>query len=75
MPTKCELKYCIIGNSAPIIFVLQLHKDMAAHGTVTSAGFFKILNGTVFTYGHSHSLKLGPGAEDAKIIAHFLGLV
>jgi hypothetical protein len=70
-----DRKYCILSSAFPILFIHPLHKDMAAHGTVTSAGFFKLVAGRVETYGHSHSLKLGPGPEDAKIIAHFLGLV
>jgi len=70
-----ETKYIIHNSVFPILFIHPLHKDMAAHGTVTSAGFFKLVSGRVEVYGHSHSLKLGPGPEDAKIIAHFLGLV
>lgn len=73
--THCELKYVMIGGVMPICFVAQKHKEMEAHGNITSAAFFKVSNGRIETYGKSVSLNLGPAPDDAKILEHFFGLV
>ena len=74
MPTKCELKYVMIEGSFPILFISQHHKSMKVHGNITSAAFWKVVNGKVETYGRSTSLDMGPQPDDARILEHFFGL-
>jgi hypothetical protein len=74
MPTKCEIKYVIINHTFPIVFILQQHSDMKVHGNITSAAFYKIVNGKVETYGRSTSLSIGPEPDDAYLLELFLGL-
>ncbi len=74
MPSNCEIKYVIVDYSFPIIFYIPFHVDMKPHGNITSAAYFKIVNGKVQTYGRSKSLNMTFDPDDAHIIEHFLGL-
>lgn len=71
-----QLKYIIIDHGFPVLFLDALqHKQITvAGGRVTSAGFFKIKDGQVTTYGESISLRLKPMEGDAEIINMMLGL-
>jgi hypothetical protein len=64
----------MIEGVFPILFISQQHKSMVAHGKITSAAFWKVMNGKVETYGRSTSLEMGPQPDDARILEHFLGL-
>jgi len=68
------IKYVIIDECCPMLFIAQNHKDMLKHGNITSAGFVTLANGTVTVYGKSHSLDMAPSRHDAHIIARALGL-
>lgn len=74
MSSHVELKYVIVDHAMPICFVSQHHKEMKAHGNITSAAFFKVTNGKIETYGKSVSLNMGPDPNDAIILSHFFGL-
>jgi hypothetical protein len=70
-----EIKYVMINDVLPVLFCGMNHKDMEAHGKITSAGFVDISrNGelSVVTYGESSTLKLGPKDTDAAVIKNFL---
>ena len=68
-----ETKYCIC-RGMPILFSAINHSDMECHGKIESAGFFRIVDGKVETYGRSESLKMTPDPIDNKLIELFLGL-
>lgn len=74
MPMSHDIKYVIINKTFPIIFVLEEHASMKVHGNITSAAFFKIVNGKVQTYGRSISLDMGSEDDDAYLIELFLGI-
>lgn len=62
-------KYIILDDCFPVLFTgAQEHGNVKAGRKVTSAGFWKVINGKVSTYGNSLSLKMSPGEFDAEII-------
>ena len=76
------MKYIMIDYSIPIIFTeAHQHSQFVGGGTITSAGFFKIvpvddgIGGTklvVETYGFSVSLKIYPDPIDAEVLEKHL---
>lgn len=72
--TFCERKFIMLDYTMPICFIVPKHKDMAVHGKITSAGFFKVVNGRIETYGKSESLNMTPHKDDAHILEHFFGI-
>lgn len=76
-----SMKYLILDEVKPIIFVAMSHDCVAAaHGGkdhVTGAGFIGFRPGDhkLHTYGDSHSLGIGPGKDDEYLINHYLGAV
>lgn len=73
-----QIKYVMINEAFPVLFVTQMHSDMKdLGGTITSAGFVRLAvrDGQLYveTYGASTSLGLRPGEHDAEIIAMMLG--
>jgi hypothetical protein len=74
-----EMKYIMIDDVKPVIFMAMAHDDVAlSHGGpghVTGAGFIGFRPGDhkLHTYGDSHSLGIGPGKDDDYIINHYLG--
>jgi hypothetical protein len=66
------LKYLILSNYRPILFPCEIsHRDIASRFMdyqIVSAGFVKLENGKVVTYGESISLGLKAKETDAKII-------
>jgi len=68
-----EIKYVMIDEIWPVLFVGQAHSDMKKLGNITSAGFIRMLeNGTIYTYGHSQSLNMKPADRDEGILEVFL---
>jgi hypothetical protein len=78
MSTRFELKYVIINDCYPHIFIGTSHKAMQLLGKVTSAAFMKVVDvdgkKTVQTYGRSVTLNMGPQKDDAEMLALFLGM-
>lgn len=78
-----EMKYVILDKKGPIAFIVPKHSDMVVHGSITSAGFFRIKinkKASVETYGYSHSLKTmnlpyTPSPEDARILEVYFGIM
>lgn len=76
--TKIDIKYVMLDDGIPMLFILGNHKDMSAHGKITSAGFVRFKNGKAETYGYSHSLRdcpeiNKPESGDAEILTRFFG--
>jgi hypothetical protein len=72
-------KYLIIDGtyaltlSAPIGHnTVEVKPQHVLNGKITGAGFFKIVDGHVYVFGHSHSLGIKSKPEDATIIEHSL---
>lgn len=66
-------KYIIVDDCFPVLFHAGFkHDQVKTMGKVTSAGFFKIINGEVSTFGKSLGLNMEPGDFDAEIIQKFL---
>lgn len=53
-----------------------IHKSIAQRNmtSVRSAGFFRVVDGKVETYGESDSLNMGPAENDEILIARAIGL-
>ncbi len=71
------MKYVMLNHCVPILFTNDImHKVFKKidNRTVTSAGFFSILNGKVNVFGKSESLNLQPEPGDEVFIAKLLGL-
>jgi hypothetical protein len=83
---EISVKYVMIDECRPIIFISQDHVSMEAHGNITSSGKMKFADGGVVCYGHSHSIqqkykdcpeklsKSMPTKDDAALLEVFLGL-
>lgn len=76
-----KLKYIIDDLDGFAIFVDYVQHDMVAKpflshtGPIVGAGFIEIMDGEVFCYGESVSLRVkSRGVVDAAIIAHKLDL-
>jgi hypothetical protein len=63
-------KYVMIDGTHPVFFFRPMkHKDLAALGNVTSAGFVMLVDGQdPLTLGTSTTLDMSPNENDAKII-------
>ena len=66
-------KYVMIKDVLPVLFDGLNHQDFKALGhSITSAGFFKIVDGKVITFGESMTLHMIPAPADAALIQKFL---
>lgn len=66
-------KYVMLQDVRPILFEGLNHDEFKALGLpITSAGFFKIVDGKVVTFGESLTLHMIPAPVDAMLIQKFL---
>ena len=71
------MKYVFFANALEPAFCVapDTHARLAARnagkGAPVSAGYVEFLPTGVRTFGHSHSLELGPRPGDAQLIAAF----
>ena len=70
------MKYVIIDYNRAILFDESfVHSAFAINGDITSAGYFKIADGTARTYGKSIGLNMEPARDDEETINNRLGLI
>lgn len=68
-------KYVIIDEFKPVVFDAPLiHKDMAAVGVITSAGYFVVDGGSLAIMGEAISIPVKNGEHDQKLLAKFLAV-
>lgn len=71
-------KYVVIedefGNEVPVLFPPSLtHMDIGRRQSCLSAGFYRVVDGTVIVFGESTTLKLKPRDIDAMFISRLVG--
>ena len=73
------MKYIVVevvnGGPAPIlfpVFIQHVHMALDVGFPVRSAGWVKVKNGDVITYGDSISPNTEPHPDDAKLIRSYL---